>query len=374
MAWRYLAQRVPSGEFIDLDVPLQGVNIEHVLSGHNALNATITPETLRLMGEDGRPLFEEWGTAIWAEADGEIRGGGIFNGASMNGPALQMRCVGYTGYLVEMPWLPGPQAGRFFVEYDPLDVVREIWSTMQAQPNGNLGLELSGLKTGLKLGTEMEQIEFDSEQGKHSYEAADLKLTYYETHDLAGVIDKLAQDTPFDYRERHFWDGDVIRHKLDFGYPQIGRRREDLRFVIGENVHVIPTVDRDGDFYASEVMFLGQGGGPQVRWGHATRPTNRLRRVAVVSDPAIRRNSGCQRQAEIEVAARNAFEDISELAVLSTPHAPLGSFDVGDEIYIEGDTGWADLGFWARIMATTIAPDSGNVMGISVTQTARLAA
>ena len=39
------------------------------------------------------------------------------------------------------------------------------------------------------------------------------------------------------------------------------------------------------------------------------------------------------------LAARNAFEDISELAVLSTPHAPLGSFDVGEYTATANTTG-----------------------------------
>src|SRR5680860_505970 len=172
--WRYIAQRLTgdgAGEFIDLDVPLQGASILDTVSGHNGLSATISPEISRLQGPDGNPIFDEWGTALWAESGGEIRGGGILTHSALAGPSWALECTGYTGYLVDLPFVG---AGTFFVEYDPLDVVRYIWDHAQSKVGGNLGLQVSPLLTGLKFGTAMDQAEFDTEAGLTSLESSTL--------------------------------------------------------------------------------------------------------------------------------------------------------------------------------------------------------
>ncbi len=79
--WRYLAQRLTrdgsSGPWLDNELPLTDVSFTDVLSGPTQLTATITPELTRLVAADGKPLLDEWGTAIYAEADGEIRAAAI---------------------------------------------------------------------------------------------------------------------------------------------------------------------------------------------------------------------------------------------------------------------------------------------------------
>lgn len=371
-SWRYLAETISGdgepGEVVDLDLPLEDVAIEDSLSGQPGMTGSITPQHLRLLGNDGTPLLKPWGTAIWAEIDGQIRGGGIYTEPEFDSDgSWKLDCVGYAGYLDQMPY-----TGAWYgVEIDPLDVVREIWRHVQAEPGGNLGLEISDLETGLKIGEKKRQVEFDTESGPVSFEAGPVKLAWYQTHNLAEEVDRLAEETPFDYRERHFWDGDQIKHRLEFGYPSIGRFRNDLRFVIGENV---ATPGYSGGEYASEVLMLGAGEGRTIKRSAATRPRRgRLRRVAVVSDSAIRRQKPLDARAEAEVALRSGAGYPTEIVIRNHKNAELGSFAPGDEIYIEGRVDWGELGFRARILSTVTSPSSDQVASLTVAATDTLA-
>lgn len=372
MAWRYIAQRLlgdgSSGDFLDFDVPLKGVNITDNLSGNNVLSGTIAPQIARLIGSDGDPIFKEWSSALWAEEDGHIRGGGILTHSGFVGHEWNVETVGYTGYLADLPYT----GSRFFVEADPLDIFRHIWDHVQSQPGGNLGLEVTNTKSPVRIGKELEQAEFDTQSGPVAFESGPYKLAWYQTHDLSEDAVKLSSDTPFDWWEHHDWDGDVIRHRLKLGYPQLGTKRTDLRFVIDENVSEIPSVDRDGTGYATEVLALGAGEGAAMIRGSSSRKRTGLRRVAVVSDPSLRTIRAANTRAQQEMAWRADLDDISDLRVRDSSHAPVGSVTVGDEIYVEGDTGWKDLNNWVRVLSRTIAPDDGDYMQLSVARTDKL--
>ena len=80
--WRYIASRL-NGDgtetFLSYDVPLSGGQTTTALSGPGGINGTITPEIAALQDEYGRPILEPWSTAIYAEVDGQIRGGAILS-------------------------------------------------------------------------------------------------------------------------------------------------------------------------------------------------------------------------------------------------------------------------------------------------------
>lgn len=371
--WRYIAQRLNGdgspGDFLDFDLPLTQPKITDTVSGHNSLTGTISPQFARLMAEDGGLLLSEWGTAIWAENEGSIRGGGILNHSTQKGSEWSLECVGYTGYLVDLPYTDS----TFYVETDPIDIYRHIWEHVQSKPGGNLGFEIADTLSGTKIGTELTQVEFDTQSGPVSFEAGPYKLAWYQTFDLSDDQNKLAQGTPFDWHERHFWDGDRIRHVLDIGYPKIGRRRDDLRFVIGENVSVIPDVDRPGEDYATEVMSLGSGEGAKMIRGSASRPPTGLRRVAVVQDSSLTSVKAANSRADAEMAWRSNLDEISSVTMRQHPHAPIGSVDPGDEIYLQGRGGWHTFGDWVKVTGVNISPEEGDVVQLDVVRTDKIA-
>lgn len=376
--WRYFATRL-NGDgtetLLDPDLPLESVTIEDVLSGHNALSGEIEPAYSRLLGPDGEPILREYSTAIYAENDGVVRGGGIITASAFTGPNWEIEATGFTGYAIDMPWVARGYKG---IRVDPIDMVRVIWDHIQSMPGGNIGLEFDSTDTGGKesIGTELKQVEFDTQEGPVSFEAGPYKLNWYSNHDLAGDIDDLASDTPFDYHERHYWDAEGnLRHHVDIGYKKLGRRRNDLRFTYGVNVFESPSVDRDGALYASGTMVLGAGeGAAMIRSIRepATRPGNRLRRVAVVVDDTIKSKKKARRRADAENQWRARLDDVGSIVVRDHPNAPMGAVSVGDEIRIEGRGDWVDIDMWVRVLAIAMQPESSDMAEYTIARTDKL--
>lgn len=374
--WRYFATRLNGNgteTLLDMDLPLEDVTIEEVLSGHASISGKISPVYAKLLGPDGEPLLREWSTAIYAENDGDIRGGAILTNSEFDGPEWGLEATGFTGYAQDMPYTG---AGYKGIQVDPLDCVRTIWNHVQGQPGGNIGLELDDTLSGLKIGTVEHMVEFPTENGVVAFEAGPYKLNWYTNHDLAQDIDTLARETPFDYLEKHSWNADgTIKHFMEIGYPKIGRRREDLRFVHGVNIFDPVSLERDGSLYASGTMVLGAGDGAAMIKSikePPTRPNNRLRRIAVVVDDTIKSKKRADARADAENQWRRNLDDLNTIIVQDHPNARLGAAKVGDTIRIEGQGDWLGVDMWVRILSIAYQPANGNVAEYSIARTDKL--
>ena len=136
MTWRFIASRLDgkgSEVIIDPDLPLTGVKIVHTVSDRDQIQATISPEVSRLIGPDGLPIFTPWSTAIYVERDGIIRAGGIVESVVENHPKLDINCVGFVGYLEDLPFADNYQGYNL----DVLTVAKMIWNHVQTQDQGN---------------------------------------------------------------------------------------------------------------------------------------------------------------------------------------------------------------------------------------------
>lgn len=376
--WRYFATRL-NGDgtetLLDMDLPIEEVQIEDVLSGDNSITGTIEPAYAKLIGSDGQPLLREWSTAIYAENDGDIRSGGILTHSGFEGPSWSLEAVGFTGYGRDMPYTG---SGYLGVQVDPLNVARLIWAHIQAQTGGNIGLTFAPTTTNgaVKIGTELKQVEFDTVSGPVSFEAGPYKLNWYTNHDLQGDFDSLATDTPFDYHEKHSWNSDgTIKHLVDLGYPKIGNRRTDLRFVYGVNIFDNVQIDRDGDLYASGTMVLGAGTGASmihVIKEPPSRPGGRLRRIAIVQDDTLKSIKSVNKRADVENQWRAQLDDIESFSVVDHPNARLGAASVGDEIRIEGQGEWVGIDMWVRILSISYEPANGNISEYTVARTDKI--
>ena len=146
MSVRYLATRMlgdGTEALLRPELPIMGGSVTSVLTGYNGLTGSISPETLWLVGADGRPLLEPWSTAIYAEVGGVLVGGGILADLDTTGPELGIDCIGLTGYPAGMPYI-GEQS---WPQVDPLHVLHHIWRHIQTQPAGDVGLEVPVVKS-----------------------------------------------------------------------------------------------------------------------------------------------------------------------------------------------------------------------------------
>lgn len=365
--WRYLAERVTGeghGEPIASDMLLNNVSITEKLSGPNQITCDVPVEVSQLRGDDGRPLFEEWGTAIYAEDENRKLYGGILIDSKFNGPNWQMDCAGFGLYPKGQPYTES----RYWIDVDPLSMHRHIWEHLQSLPGGNLAVEVEHVDSPVRVGKQIENVEFQTAEGQMvAFEAGPFKLNYFTNNDMGKIIDDLAKETPFDWREEHYWDGDIIRHRIRVGYPRIGRRRTDLKLAIGENVRVIPTVSRAGEGYASDVLFLGEGEGrDKVAGSVGKREPRRLRRVAVLDDSSLRSKGAAIDAARAELARRNGAASVSDIELTEHVNAPLAKIELGDEVYLEGWTGWVELANWVRIVSKTTSPAKSDSIRLTV--------
>lgn len=369
MAWRYIARRLNGDGTetgLDSELPLRNVELTDVLSGPSRITGTLSPEYARLVGDDDQPIIKRWSTAIYAEADGVIRLGGIVSDISMQGPEMSIDCVGFSGYPQGMPYTDS----TFFVEVDPLTVVRHIWNHLQGKPDGHIGMALDvTTTTPIRLGTELTQDEYDTEYGGGTYESGPVMLNWYSTDDLGRVIDDFAASTPFDYHEKHYWNGENIAHFLDFGYPRLGRRRDDLRFALGENVFTMPQVREDGEEYANQIMALGAGEGRDMLRSLVGKRDGGIRRVKVVTDKSLRQVPLLTTYARGMLSRAQAPYDVSDLEIRDHPHAAISAITPGDEILLFGDTGWAKVNMWLRVLSITRRPEEGTAATLSVMRT-----
>jgi hypothetical protein len=373
--WRYLLQRLhgdgTQGPFLHTELPLTDVSITNNLSATNELTAAISPALASVKDSTGKPLFDEWGTLIWAEADGQIRGGGIVSKLGQVGSKYQIQCIGKHGYIFDLPYTES----WFGVEVDPLDVYREVWRHVQAQPDGNIGLQIPATKTGLKIGTKLEQVEFDTQNGPVSFEAGPVKLNWYETHDLGQFVQNLADDTPFDYRQFDEWnsDGTGVNSRIELGYPRLGRRLTDMRFVVGENILIEPSVDRDGLTYASDVLVLGAGSGRTMIKGYAHQATGKVRRVRVVEDKALRSLTAANQRAKSVLKTALVSGSVASVTLRNSGMAPTSAIQPGDEIYLQIDGDWEDVAFWCRVTSIQLSPEKNDDATLSVIRSDQVA-
>lgn len=362
MGWRYFAQTAPGGQVIDPDLPLSGVSITETLSGPGELSGTIPVEVARLRGAN----LWEWQAMVFAEKDGQIRGGGIVDVSRQTGPAWELNCVGHSGYPKGQPYVGDGWVGT---AVDPADVYRLIWDHLQSFPDGDLGVVVSSDTTPVRIGSEQYVPLYETPSpADTTFDEGPIRLNFYETLDLGEMADEMAKAAPFDYRERiqYLSDGSVGLF-IDIGYPRIGRRRDDLTFQLGVNVVEPPARTLVEEGYASEVIVLGAGEGREKVRGHA--PRNRiggLRRAVTLVDDTLRYDWQAQDRAREEQRQRSGIREIRQLALADHPMAPAGSFGVGDEIHVVGRSGWDEIDTWVRVVGITISPEDARTMQLEV--------
>ncbi|WGH20310.1 minor tail protein [Arthrobacter phage MaGuCo] len=350
--WRFIAQRATTKEYLDLDVPLKREELKWELSGAGALRGTVSPDVGTMRAPDGRLLLEEWGTLIYAEADGQIRWGGIVISSKFDGPTWSVEAAGFTSYLHGLAY-----AGDYSkVGLDPVDAVKEIWRHVQAYPDGDLGLVVTGDKTPVRLGVPPEKKSFTTGAGENvSFQTGPYTLNWWSNQDCGGELESLAKETPFDFAERHYWSGDEIKHELQIGYPRLGRRRTDLAFIQGDNVSRVVTPTIDGDDFANEVLGLGAGEGKGAVHRTTARRDGRLRRSYVYTAKDVTSTARMDALIRDQLQRRSLSLDIQSVTVRDHPNARLGSWQVGDDVLIQATVPWlGDVELWCRIVGWTL--------------------
>lgn len=390
--WQYHALRVPSRVWLDRDLPLQDVSHGPALSGPFSLTATLDPEWEHLKGRDGQPKIMEKGTLIVAEADDVIRGAAIVQHASVVGDRLTLECSGITSFGAGQEFegtrtWGGSSAGTSGLGVDPLDVIRHMWAWLQEQPDGNLGITVAGTSTRYRLGSwhNARKIEEDGSLGP----AAEIQdpfefdgdldsirkptaargksvfwqytVGWWDNVDIAGRMDELARQVPFDYLETARWANPQktdVDLGIAFGYPRIGAKRPNVSFIVGENISAPVEVTLGREDYANRITVHGAGEGAKQLRATVSIRDGRLRHAEVIEATHLTSVAACRALATDILNRRRHSADITSFTATNHPSAPIGSYNVGDEVRVQTGPGWSTQNLWVRITALDIDPDT----------------
>jgi hypothetical protein len=364
--WRYLLYQM-NGDgtetLLHPGLPLSDPQLTRALSTPHQITGTLSVPKVDLIREDGTPLIKRWRTAVYAEQpDQRLWIGGVVADYDINGPQLTLDVAGLTAYAAGTPY-EGPPLEK--VQVDPLDMVRLVWDYIQTQPGGNIGLVVDSAKSTVRIGEARKDVDFTTGSGDSvDFTAGPIMLNAWSTDDLGAKVDEWAKAVPFDYLEHHEWipGQEWPRHRLQLGWPAIGVRRDELRFVLGENVFKMPAESLPGEDIVTGVIVQGAGEGKdRIRGAAHAAPKDSLRRVKTITDKKITTVADANKRAAEELtkyAEDRPGAGIVELVIRDHVNAMFGTYDVGDEIPYVGDHDWGPVEVWVKIVKMTIAPES----------------
>jgi len=142
--WRFHLQTLPDRVWVDRDVPLQGGQVIQAISGPGAISGYLPANYPNLSA------IKEWGALLVAEQDGANPVAAIIDTVTTDVPSrLKVEAGGFSMYPTGMPWTDADYSG---IQVDPLDIFRMVWTSLQAQPSGDLGVVVDPDTSPVRLG------------------------------------------------------------------------------------------------------------------------------------------------------------------------------------------------------------------------------
>lgn len=354
--WNFLAARIlGDGTFdvIETELPIQMGPMDRNLSAPSSMSGTISNEVQRYR-VNNQLIFQPKSTLIIAEAGDQIRGMGIYMKPQWTGEVWTLDCMGLSGYPIGQPY----HGEAEFLAADPLDMFRNIWSNLQGQPYGNLGITIDPLKSPVRVGIPSQQLDpTTADPTMLTLPDQPRRYNWYSTFDLGKEVDDLAKETPFDWLELNSWQGEQPHCHLQLGYPIMGGTKDQYRLVYGENVLTEPKVSA-ADFVNS-YYFLGAGEGRDRIRGYAGVSDGRLRWTKVVEDKKVETTAKATDRARELLAQTRGELFIDQVDIIDHPNAPLESIEMGDELELYCDLPWNEVDEWVRIVGRSETPESG---------------
>lgn len=342
--WRYWTEDALTGIQLHPALPLTGVEFTRELNGPGSFQGTLAPRFLN----SNPGVVEPGRTLIYVEADGRLRWGGIVWDTVMDDGEYRVEAAGWSSYLHKRHDLHGELDARGPYTYgDPCQIIRDIWAYAQEQPDGDLGVTVDATNSSAKAGTPAEPW--------HSY--------WYETPVLGGLVDDLVgEDGSPDYVDDcEYQTNGTVARRVRLGWPRVGARRTDISFKAGVNIVGPVPIQRSGDEYANTIIATGSGEGTARRFAVDSVRDGGLRLETVLPLPDVNGTDVLGRRARAERERLMVMGTVRDLTIRHHPNAPLGSWQVGDDVMVQARSEWGMWSGWSRIVADSIRPggDSG---------------
>ncbi|MER8003017.1 hypothetical protein [Streptomyces sp. NPDC095613] len=337
--WRYWTQHALTGELLHPALPLSDVEFSRELNGPGSMTGTLAPR----WASANINVLDPGRTLLYVEADGYLRWGGLIWVAQPEDTQYRIEAAGWSSYLTKRHDHHGNLNGRGPYTYgDPCQIIRDIWAYAQEQPDGNLGVTVDATTSSAKAGT--------PEEPWRSY--------WYETPVLGDLADDLVSEdgAPQYTNTCAYQSNGTVRRRIVLGYPRLGARRTDITFRSGVNIVTAPPVTYSADDYANVVIATGSGEGTATRFAVDPVRDGRLRLESVLALPTVNGNDTLGRRAAAERKRRQIMGDVQQITVRDHPNAPLGSWQIGDDVHVAVHNDWISWTGWARITADSYKP------------------
>lgn len=157
---RLVIQRATTGDVLSYDY--RGVTRDaftRALSAVGTMPIAIPASQAKTVASDGLPMFDEWGTIVTLDDDGEIRFRGIVTELTYAGPEWKMTLSSVPTVLYGIPYDDTPYYGA---EVDPAAIVRKLVAHVQSYPDSDVGITVVG-STPVRVGSFSTQRRIEAE-------------------------------------------------------------------------------------------------------------------------------------------------------------------------------------------------------------------
>jgi hypothetical protein len=276
---------------------------------------------------------------------------------------LQIEATGFTNYPKGIPWLENFNP----IAVDPFEVVQRVWAHCQSYSNANLGVEVTPASSGTQM---LPGYGYDGKVLSFDFFAMFIRAVDFT--DCGDQIQSLARDIPFDYFEEAEWNEDrtEVSKTMRLAYPFGGVQQDYLTFRLGENVREAEKAEEYDIEPVSDIIIRGWLPGKTYSSRLSNYDTTRLRRTIMEEDVNIDSTERAAAWAKRKLSRRNIPLSFQKIIIdPNHPNAPYGSFDVGDNIYVQAlDYPWyGDIAGWHRVTSITYDQDTGTMeLGLKV--------
>ncbi|AHG24419.1 minor tail protein [Mycobacterium phage Oaker] len=258
---------------------------------------------------------------------------------------MVVEAVGFSDYPRGIPWLENWND----IAVDPFEIVQRIWNHLQSYSNANLGVEVYPASSGTQM------------LPGYGYDGSILIFDFFalfvraiDFPDAGDYITGLSRDIPFDYFEEATWNEDrteVIK-KIRLAYPSGGVRQEHLAFKLGDNVIEAELAEEKDIEWTSDVLIRGWFPGKVYSSRLSNAEPDRLRRTVIEEDAKIDSTERAAAWAKRKLTRRQVPKYWQTVIVdPNHPHAPFGSHQLGDSLWITGDYPWiGEVAYWHRFL------------------------
>lgn len=356
-----MARRIRSGEWLTRDLVLTDMENTITLSGPGTITGNLEPGLHETILSDGLRLAEDWATMIYVVDDNEdIVNHGVVLPPTAYEEAARITCGSVSvypqGYIFNESKLWGPQAAvkakppkaakPEIARPDPVAIFHDHWEWIQDQHASDLSVDVEGHANTKDGGTVSKVL-----IGNY---AEPYRLRKWDAPNLGSEMDTLAQITPFDYVDSARWTNDDhldVEHVVTIGYPRLGRKRDDLRFAMGENIALVPAVQTVEGF-ANHLIGLGNGeAGPSMAYKEVAWDDGRLRRTRVMTDKTAT-EAVLERRLAIYQQALSQRYDVTQVAILDHENARISEIQLGDDIRVLAEhPEYGPIDLWVRVLS-----------------------